>query len=78
MVKPERYKRNETALKILGANVRKYRKAKGLTIMQLADMLEVDYSHMSKIERALVNTGVTSIFDIAAALDIQAFQLLEP
>ena len=38
------------AKKILGENIKKYRKARGLTQEQLAEKLDISANHLSKIE----------------------------
>jgi transcriptional regulator with XRE-family HTH domain len=76
MVKVTR-RRNETAIAILARNIKKYRKAKDLTIQELAFLLEVDYSQIGRMERAKINFSVSLIFDVADALQIKPGQLLE-
>ncbi|QKJ32451.1 helix-turn-helix transcriptional regulator [Mucilaginibacter mali] len=73
----ERQRRNEKGISVLGGNIRKYRGARGLTIEQLANLLEVDYSQISRMERGVVNAHVSMVFDIAEALGVSASQLLE-
>ncbi len=61
----------------MGLNIAYYRKDRGLTQKALADALNIDESHLSKIERASVGISLDMLFDIAHALDIQACKLLE-
>jgi transcriptional regulator with XRE-family HTH domain len=77
MRNPRKHRRNEYAINILAINMRKYRKLKGLTIQQVADKLDVDYSQISRMERGIVNANISLIFDIANLLDIKATNLLE-
>ena len=77
MVKGQKHKRNEHAILTLAINIRKYRQEKNLTIEELANLLEVDYSQISRMERGVVNPSVSIIFDIANALEIEPGRLLD-
>ncbi|MNH19254.1 anaerobic benzoate catabolism transcriptional regulator [compost metagenome] len=76
MAGTRQHKRNQHAINVLAKNIRKYRQQKGLTIQQLADMLDVDYSQIGRMERGTVNASVSIIFDIANLLEISAKELL--
>ena len=76
MAKTRKHNRNQHGINVLAKNIRKYRKLKGLTIQQLADKLDVDYSQISRMERATVNASVSIIFDIATLLEVQPKNLL--
>ena len=77
MDKPGRNRRNEQAILTLARNIRKYRKANHITIMELSALLNVDYSQIGRMERGVVNPTISVIFDVAAALNIRPGQLLE-
>ncbi len=77
MIKGEKQRRNQKAILTLANNVRKYRQGKRLTIQELANMIDVDYSQIGRMERGVVNANVSIIFDIAAALEIEPGKLLE-
>ncbi|WP_090559706.1 helix-turn-helix domain-containing protein [Pedobacter hartonius] len=70
-------RRNEKGITALGNNIRKYRKLRGLTISQLANQMDVDYSQISRMELGTVNTNISMIFAVADVLEIKAAQLLE-
>jgi transcriptional regulator with XRE-family HTH domain len=72
-----KHKHNEEAILTLAKNIRKYRTLKNYTIEELANIVEVDYSQISRMERGTVNASVSIIFDIASALQIEASKLLE-
>lgn len=61
----------------LGLNIAYYRKLNGLTQEQLADRINVDYSHISKMELATVGISLDKLFDIANALGIPPYKLLQ-
>jgi transcriptional regulator with XRE-family HTH domain len=69
--------RDISAIAILSNNVRKYRIARNLSQESLANLVGIEYSQISRIERGIINTSVSVIFAIAKALEIQASKLLE-
>lgn len=77
MSKEGKHRRNEEGIKTLATNIRKYRKERGITIEQLANELDVDYSQISRMERGIVNANISIVFDIAKTLGIKPYKLLE-
>lgn len=69
--------KDDTTIKNFGAAVRQLRKEKGLTLLQLSERCDVDYTTISKIERGLINTTITMVARIAKALEIKPSQLLD-
>lgn len=78
MARKDKNRRNEKAIMTLAFNIRKYRKANKLTITQLSNILDLDYSQLGRMERGKVNSNISIIFDIADTLKIEPAQLLEP
>jgi len=70
-------RRNEYAITLLAANIRRFRQNKKITIQELAFLLETDYSQVSRMERGLVNFSVSLIFDLAKVLEIHPAELME-
>jgi transcriptional regulator with XRE-family HTH domain len=77
MVKGGKQRRNEKAILTLASNIRKYRIERNLTIEELANIINVDYSQIGRMERGVVNPNISIIFDIAEALKIEPSKLLE-
>jgi len=74
------YRRDEKIIGTIARNIKKHRKAQGLTIQELADKIDLDghfYGQISKIERRIVNPSVSIVSIIAAALDIKPSILLK-
>jgi len=69
--------RNDQVISQFGFNVRKYRTAKGLTMVELAGLCDVEYGTISTIERGIVNCTISTAFAIAKALDVTLDQLSE-
>lgn len=66
----EEYKR-------LGLNIAYYRKAKGLSQIQLSDKINVSRTHMSRIENNDCAVSLDVIFSIAKALEVPIYKLFE-
>lgn len=63
-------------VEILGANVRKYRKLRGLTQEQLALDAEMERSYVSDLERGTRNPSVKALGRLAEALRVEPHLLL--
>lgn len=63
--------------KIFGENVKKYRKALGLTQIEFAEKLEVDQKHISFIENGNSFPSAGLIGKIAETLDVEPKNLFE-
>jgi transcriptional regulator with XRE-family HTH domain len=62
--------------KILGRNVRDYRKRRGLSQEALALEAEMKRSYLSDLERGVRNPSVTAIERLARALQVEPWRLL--
>lgn len=60
-----------------GLNVVYYRKRKKLTQLQLAELVDIDRSHISAIELGNVGASLDVIFKICEVLDIQPKDLFD-
>ena len=72
------YKRmNE--LRLLGLTIAYYRRARGLTQMELAEMVHISRTHMSNIEATNSKTSISlnMLFDIAEALEVPVKALFD-
>lgn len=58
-----------------GNNLRKLRLSKGYTQEQLANELEVEISQISRIERGVINTSITTLYIISTTLKIDVSEL---
>ncbi len=65
------------AYKNLGLNIAFYRKKKGLTQLQLAELLDIDRSHMSGIELASVGVSLDVVFGLCEVLNITPRELFD-
>lgn len=61
----------------LGLNIHFYRKNKGYTQDQLAEIVGVDFTHISRVEVGKAGVSIDLLFAIADALEIPVNKLFE-
>lgn len=60
----------------IGQQIRKYRKAKNLTLLKLAEIIDVSESFIGQIERGRNKPSLETIINIANALNVSVDDLL--
>lgn len=63
--------------KEIGNRIRKMRQSKDLSLTQLADEVGKTSSHLSQIERGLAESSITTLREIAKALDVPMLYFLD-
>lgn len=63
--------------KYLGLNIAYYRKEKGLSQSQLAELVNISRTHMSRIETADCAVSLDVVFDICDALNVKPSKLFD-
>lgn len=61
----------------LGLNIAYYRKQRGLSQLQLSELLDISRTHMSRIEIADCAVSLDVIFNICDVLQIQPSKLFD-
>ena len=61
---------------MLGQNIKKYRKAKGLKQADLAIALDCTYEFISKVERGLRYISLRRLFELADTLEVDIKDLM--
>ena len=64
--------------RLLGANLRRYRLARGLSQEAFADVVGVHRTYMGGLERGERNLTLRSVERIAAQLEVEPLALLQP
>lgn len=64
-------------LKLIGKNIQKYRKDKGYTQETFAELMNVSWSYVSKIESGVINLSLGKIHDFATYLNVPVWDLLK-
>ena len=70
-------KQQRDKYKYLGLNIAYYRKEKGLSQSQLAELVNVSRTHMSRIENADCAVSLGVVFDICDALCVKPSKLFD-
>lgn len=70
---------NETIYDVMRRNIKKYRKEKGLTSAQLAEMVGLSHDFIRQIEseKTRYNFSVETLYKISVALDVGLDKLAE-
>ena len=63
--------------KSLGLNIAYYRKSRGLSQTQLAEIINISRTHMSRIETADCAVSLDVVYNLCEALDIAPQKLFD-
>jgi transcriptional regulator with XRE-family HTH domain len=69
--------KDDRLLAAFGQHLRSLRKKKGLSMKHLADLANLEYSQIARIERGLINTTISTAYSISKALDIDLHKLFQ-
>lgn len=69
--------RDEKWLTELGQRLKGYREKKGLSLRKLADLADIDFSHLHKVEKGESNPSISTVKIIAEALGIKMSKLFD-
>ena len=73
----KKYTRDISGISTFGNNLREIRKKKGYSQEELANRADVELSQISRIERGVINTSLSQIFQISKALNIHPKELFD-
>jgi transcriptional regulator with XRE-family HTH domain len=68
---------DKKALKKFGENLRKLRKAKGLSLREMSSACSIDNSKIAKIEKGMINITYTTLLQLALALEMHPSALMD-
>jgi transcriptional regulator with XRE-family HTH domain len=63
-------------MKKFGKHLKKIREEKNLSLRKLADIADVDFSQIHRIEQGTSNPGLIMLFTLADALEVDITELL--
>ena len=69
---------NKQILKIFGENLRRIRTEKGLSQRDLSALCNIDNAEISRMENGQVNVSLTTVSQLADALEVPFLKLLKP
>lgn len=67
----------DDVIKKVGLKIRKIRESKNLSIMELADKLDIEYNNMIRIEKGRTNPTLGTLYKICQALDIRLIDIVD-
>lgn len=73
----KKYTRDISGIRAFGLQLREIRKKFGYSQEHLANISDVELSQISRIERGVINTSLSQIFQIAKALNIHPKELFD-
>ena len=75
----ENVKNDDTIYDIIRRNIKKYRKEKGITSAQLAEMVDLSHDFIRQIEseKTRYNFSVETLYKISIALDVSLDKFIE-
>jgi transcriptional regulator with XRE-family HTH domain len=68
---------NQSLQKKFGENLQKIRLTKGLTLRAMAANCNLDDSNISKIEQGKLDVRLSTVFELAKGLGVEAKELLD-
>jgi transcriptional regulator with XRE-family HTH domain len=77
VLRKKKYIRTDKKVKAFGERLRYLRMRKGMTMQELADLCDIEYSQLSRIERGIINTSLSNIYVLAEQLEIKVKELFE-
>ncbi|WP_168796393.1 helix-turn-helix domain-containing protein [Flagellimonas onchidii] len=70
-------KEHDAFLKAFGESLKLLRLDRGLSYRKMSQRCEVDYSDISKIEKGMVNIQLSTVAELAKALDVPVKELFD-
>lgn len=68
--------KDDKILKKFGKHLAKCRKDRGLSLRKLADLSDVDFSQIHRIEKGITNPSLTMLLSLAEGMDIPIEDLI--
>lgn len=65
------YLKHPDFLKQVGENIRRIREGKGISQQELSYQTELSRNQIGRIERGEINTGLSTIYEIAKGLEVE-------
>jgi len=67
----------EIVIKKIGLKIREVRESKSLSIMELADKLDIEYNNLIRIEKGRTNPTIGTLYKVSKALEIRLVDLMD-
>ena len=67
----------ETLVKKVGLKIREIRESRDLSMMDLADKLDIEYNNLIRIEKGRTNPTLGTLYKICQALDVKLIDIVD-
>ena len=67
----------EKLFKAVGLKIRSLREGKNLSILELSDMINIEYNNLIRIEKGRTNPTLWTLYKISEALGIELKDIVE-
>lgn len=67
----------EAVFKKVGLKIRELRESKNMSIMTLADKLDIEYNNMIRIEKGRTNPTLGTLYNITKALGVKLTDIVD-
>jgi len=64
-----------SAAKLLGRRIRELRKARGWTLYEASDAMDIDLKHLQRLETGALNVTLVTLVRVAAGLGVELDEL---
>lgn len=68
---------NPAIINAFGKRVKELRKQRGLTMEKLAELADIEYRQLGRVERGEINTSISTAFVISKALGVTFSELMD-
>lgn len=67
----------EDLIRKIGLKIREIRERKNITIMNLADRIDIEYNNIIRIEKGRTNPTLTTLYKICQALHVKLIDIVD-
>lgn len=67
----------EDVIKKVGLRIRELRENKNMSIMELADKLDIEYNNMIRIEKGRTNPTLGTLYNISKSLGVKLTDIVD-
>lgn len=71
------YKHNQSFINAFGANLKRLRDERGLSLRQLAEKIEIEHKQLFLIEKGKINTTISTVLALAEGLELHVTELFD-
>ena len=69
--------KKEDLLKNIGLKIRVVRLSQNISLQEFADIIDIEYNNLIRIEKGRTNPTITTLFKIPQALNVRLLELVD-